>query len=39
MNLLEDLKGPEGRLSLKIMRFMLANKFKWRVILPLLKKP
>jgi hypothetical protein len=39
MNLLEDLRGPEGRLSLKTTRFMLAKKFKWRVIPPLLKKP
>jgi hypothetical protein len=39
MNLLEDLRGPEGRLSLNITRFMLAKKFKWRVIPPLLKKP
>jgi hypothetical protein len=39
MNLLEDLRGPEGRLSLMTTRFMLAKKFKWRVIPPLLKKP
>jgi hypothetical protein len=39
MNLLEDLRWPEGRLSLMTMRFMLAKKFKWRVISPLLKKP
>jgi hypothetical protein len=39
INLLEDLGGPEGRLSLKIMRFMLAKKFKWRVIPSVLKKP
>jgi hypothetical protein len=28
MNLLEDLRGPEGRLSLMTTRFMLAKKFK-----------
>jgi hypothetical protein len=28
MNLLEDLRGQEGRLSMKITRFMLAKKFK-----------
>jgi hypothetical protein len=39
MNLLEDLRGPEGRLSLMTTRFMLVKKFKWRVIPPLLKKP
>jgi hypothetical protein len=39
MNLLEDLRGPEGQLSLITMRFMLAKKFKWRVIPPDLKKP
>jgi hypothetical protein len=39
MNLLEDLRGPEGLLSLMTMRFMLVKKFKWRVIPPLLKKP
>jgi hypothetical protein len=39
MNLLEDLRGPEDQLSLMTMRFMLAKKFKWRVIPPLLKKP
>jgi hypothetical protein len=35
MNLLEDLRGSEGRLSLMTTRFMLAKKFKWRVIPPL----
>jgi hypothetical protein len=39
MNLLEDLRGAEGWLSLMTTRFMLVNKFKWRVISPLLKKP
>jgi hypothetical protein len=39
MNLLEDLREPEGRLSLMTMRFMLVKKFKWREIPPLLKKP
>jgi hypothetical protein len=39
VNLLEDLREPEGRLSLMTMRFMLAKKFKWREILPPLKKP
>jgi hypothetical protein len=39
MNLLEDLRVPKGQLSLKITRFMLAKKFKCRVIPPLLKKP
>jgi hypothetical protein len=39
MNLLEDLRGPEGRLSLMTTRFMLAKKFKWREIPPLLKRP
>jgi hypothetical protein len=39
MNLLEDLREPEGRLSLMAMRFMLAKKFKWMEIPPLLKKP
>jgi hypothetical protein len=29
----------EGRLSLMTTRFMLAKKFKWREIPPLLKKP
>jgi hypothetical protein len=38
MNLLEDLRGPKGQLSLMTTRFMLAKKFKWRVIPPLLKK-
>jgi hypothetical protein len=28
MNLLEDLRGPEGQLSLMTTRFMLAKKFK-----------
>jgi hypothetical protein len=28
MNLLEDLRGPEGRLSLMTTRFILAKKFK-----------
>jgi hypothetical protein len=37
--LLEDLRGLEGQLSLMTTRFMLARKFKWRVISPLLKKP
>jgi hypothetical protein len=39
MNLLEDLREPEGRLSLMTTRFMLANKLKWIVIPHLLKKP
>jgi hypothetical protein len=39
MNLLEDLRGAEGQLSLMTIRLMLAKKFKWRVIPPLLKKP
>jgi hypothetical protein len=39
INLLEDLRQPEGRLSLMTTRFMLAKKFKWREIPPLLKKP
>jgi hypothetical protein len=39
MDLLEDLIGPEFWLSLMTMRYMLANKFRWRVILPHLKKP
>jgi hypothetical protein len=39
MNLLEDLRRAEGWLSLMTTRFMLVNKFKWRVISPLLKKP
>jgi hypothetical protein len=39
MNLLEDLREPEDRLSLMTMRFMLAKKFKWREIPPPLKKP
>jgi hypothetical protein len=39
MNLLEDPRGLEGRLSLKITRFMFAKKLKWRVISPLWKKP
>jgi hypothetical protein len=39
MNLLEDLRGSEGQLSLMTTRFILAKKFKWRVIPPLLKKP
>jgi hypothetical protein len=39
MNLLEDIREPEGRLSLMTMRFMLTKKFKWREIPPLLKKP
>jgi hypothetical protein len=39
MNLLEDFRRPKGQLSLKITRFMLAKKFKCRVITPLLKKP
>jgi hypothetical protein len=39
MNLLEDLRGLEGRLSLMTTMFMLVKKFKWRVIPPLLKKP
>jgi hypothetical protein len=38
MNLLENLEGPENWLSLKITRFMLAKKFKWRVIPSFLKK-
>jgi hypothetical protein len=32
MNLLEDLREPEGRLSLMTMKFMLAKKFKLREI-------
>jgi hypothetical protein len=39
MNLLKDLRGPEGQLSLMTTRFMLEKKIKWRVIPPLLKKP
>jgi hypothetical protein len=39
MNLLKDLRGAEGQLSLMTMRFMLVKKFEWRVIPPLLKKP
>jgi hypothetical protein len=39
MNLLEDLREPECRLSLMTMRFMLVKKFKWREIPPPLKKP
>jgi hypothetical protein len=39
MKLLEDLRGLEGQLSLMTIRFILAKKFKWRVIPPLLKKP
>jgi hypothetical protein len=39
INLLEDLKKPEGQLSLMTIRFMLAKKFKWREIPPPLKKP
>jgi hypothetical protein len=39
MNLLEDFREPEGQLSLMTTRFILAKKFKWRVISPLLNKP
>jgi hypothetical protein len=39
MDLLKDLRELEGQLSLVTMRFMLAKKFKWRVIPPHLKKP
>jgi hypothetical protein len=38
MNHLEDLRGTEGQLSLKTIRFMLAKKFKWRVISPLFEE-
>jgi hypothetical protein len=38
INLLEDHREPEGRLSLMTMRFMSVKKFKWREIAPPLKK-
>jgi hypothetical protein len=38
MKLLEDLRWPEGQLSLMTTRFMLAKKFKQSVISPHLKK-
>jgi hypothetical protein len=38
MNLLKDLRGLEGQLSLMNTGFILVKKFKWRVIPPLLKK-
>jgi hypothetical protein len=39
MNFLKGLRGPEVQLSQMTTRFMLAKKFKWKVIPPLLKKP
>jgi hypothetical protein len=38
-NLLEDLRELQGQLSMMTTRLMLAKKFKWRAISPLLKKP